>query len=287
MTPVELIRARLKQTRCQPRGQRKLTARCPAHDDRNPSLCVSEGDDGRALVHCFAGCTTEAIVAALDLRMRDLFPNRTAWRSRRCTEAKPDYLIVTVLGQHVAAPAKSCDGADVPALAPVDHAVLRILHDHAYFAPTCCPSQELIGEEAGDLVGEPLSQPTVNRSCMRLRALGLITWTHVLAPGARFYHNVYTLLTHWHRPYRNAVMARIRAARARLGRRSSPPVNTKRTARDVENHAGRARTRRRDAQSALTTAQKANSPPSDGEWQLIWDQLAGRPASRCAILGAD
>jgi putative DNA primase/helicase len=47
---------------------------CPAHDDRNASLSIAEGDDGRALVCCHAGCTAESIVAALDLRMADLMP---------------------------------------------------------------------------------------------------------------------------------------------------------------------------------------------------------------------
>jgi hypothetical protein len=46
---------------------------CPAHDDRNASLSVSEGDDGRVLVKCFAGCKPEEIVGALGLEMRDLF----------------------------------------------------------------------------------------------------------------------------------------------------------------------------------------------------------------------
>ena len=40
-------------------------ARCPAHDDRNPSLSVAEGDGGKVLVTCFAGCTFEAIRDAL------------------------------------------------------------------------------------------------------------------------------------------------------------------------------------------------------------------------------
>jgi hypothetical protein len=48
-------------------------ARCPAHDDRHASLSIAEGKDGRILLHCFADCTTEAIVAALGLEMRDLF----------------------------------------------------------------------------------------------------------------------------------------------------------------------------------------------------------------------
>ena len=50
-------------------------ARCPAHDDREPSLSVHEGDDGRALVKCFARCEAAEIVAALNLEMRDLFPD--------------------------------------------------------------------------------------------------------------------------------------------------------------------------------------------------------------------
>ena len=49
-------------------------ARCPAHDDRNPSLSIAEGDDGRALVKCHAGCTTENIAGVLGLRMSDLMP---------------------------------------------------------------------------------------------------------------------------------------------------------------------------------------------------------------------
>lgn len=50
-------------------------ARCPAHDDTNPSLAVSEGDDGRCLLHCFAGCSVDAVVDALGLTMPDLFPD--------------------------------------------------------------------------------------------------------------------------------------------------------------------------------------------------------------------
>jgi hypothetical protein len=47
--------------------------RCPAHDDRSPSLSIREGRDGRSLVRCFAGCEPSAIVQALGLELRDLF----------------------------------------------------------------------------------------------------------------------------------------------------------------------------------------------------------------------
>ena len=49
-------------------------ARCPAHDDRNPSLSIGIGDDGRVLVHCFAGCPTGAVCSALGITTADLFP---------------------------------------------------------------------------------------------------------------------------------------------------------------------------------------------------------------------
>jgi hypothetical protein len=48
-------------------------ALCPAHDDREPSLSVAEGEDGRALLKCFAGCPFGEIVAAMGLEERDLF----------------------------------------------------------------------------------------------------------------------------------------------------------------------------------------------------------------------
>ena len=40
-------------------------ASCPAHDDRNPSLHVTTTKDGATLVHCFAGCTQDAVIDAL------------------------------------------------------------------------------------------------------------------------------------------------------------------------------------------------------------------------------
>ena len=40
-------------------------ARCPAHDDSSPSLSISEGDNGKAVVCCHAGCTQDALMAKL------------------------------------------------------------------------------------------------------------------------------------------------------------------------------------------------------------------------------
>jgi hypothetical protein len=76
VTPTERVIERLEQHDCLPRGgpEKGWDARCPAHDDRDPSFHLGEGHDGRALVTCHAGCTTEQICAALGLTVSDLFP---------------------------------------------------------------------------------------------------------------------------------------------------------------------------------------------------------------------
>jgi hypothetical protein len=55
-------------------GVGRWIARCPAHEDRSPSLTIRLEDDGRILVHCFAGCSAIDVVGALGLAMTDLFP---------------------------------------------------------------------------------------------------------------------------------------------------------------------------------------------------------------------
>ena len=73
---IDLIIARLKNKgyRVKYTGKNSYMAQCPCHEDKEPSLAVSEGEDGRVLLKCFAGCNTEDIVARLGLTMADLFP---------------------------------------------------------------------------------------------------------------------------------------------------------------------------------------------------------------------
>ncbi|HKQ34018.1 MAG TPA: hypothetical protein VJT11_01805 [Nitrospiraceae bacterium] len=55
-----------------PRGSGKWMARCPAHQDKNPSLALTEGDKG-LLLRCWAGCSLEDITRTLGLTVKDLF----------------------------------------------------------------------------------------------------------------------------------------------------------------------------------------------------------------------
>jgi putative DNA primase/helicase len=53
---------------------RGFVANCPAHDDWEPSLSLNDGDDGRLLVRCHAGCEQRAVIAAL--KELGLWPER-------------------------------------------------------------------------------------------------------------------------------------------------------------------------------------------------------------------
>lgn len=54
-------------------GADRYLARCPAHDDRSPALSIREIDDGRVLLHCFAGCDVESVLDAIGLEFSDLY----------------------------------------------------------------------------------------------------------------------------------------------------------------------------------------------------------------------
>src|SRR5262249_8379258 len=72
------------------RGAGKWSARCPAHADKSPSLSITEGQDGRILLHCFAGCTPQEIVSTLGVALRDLFTDTPPSSGQRPKPARVD-----------------------------------------------------------------------------------------------------------------------------------------------------------------------------------------------------
>ena len=71
-------------------GHGNYMARCPAHDDRSPSLSVCVRDDDRILIHCFAGCDVESVCSALGLTLADLMPDAPLdHRKRRIRSTMP------------------------------------------------------------------------------------------------------------------------------------------------------------------------------------------------------
>ena len=71
MTPAARLLDRLE--RIKPTGPGRWIARCPAHEDKSPSLSIRQLDDGRLLLHDFGGCGTGDVLAAVGLQMSDLF----------------------------------------------------------------------------------------------------------------------------------------------------------------------------------------------------------------------
>ena len=65
------------------------SAQCPSHDDSRNSLSINLGDDGRILLHCFAGCSVDAICAGIELDLKDLFPQKSLSRQLFQEEALP------------------------------------------------------------------------------------------------------------------------------------------------------------------------------------------------------
>ena len=96
MTPVERLLAKLPDAK---QARKGWSAHCPAHEDRRASLSIDEGEDGRALVMCHAGCKADAICAAVGLRVVDLMPtantiptpSKPRSNGKRCIVAQYDY----------------------------------------------------------------------------------------------------------------------------------------------------------------------------------------------------
>jgi hypothetical protein len=90
--PVERLLGRLENVRRT--GDGKWQARCPAHADRTPSLSVSTTRAGKVLIHCFAGCEAEAVLAAAGLTFRDLHPDSDGpagpWEGRQARQPDDD-----------------------------------------------------------------------------------------------------------------------------------------------------------------------------------------------------
>jgi len=74
------VLARLKSV--QPDGS-GFKACCPAHEDHDPSLSISAGDDGKVLLHCHAGCTFDEVCRAAGIDQTELFPEQRQRRTAK------------------------------------------------------------------------------------------------------------------------------------------------------------------------------------------------------------
>ena len=61
-------------------GDGKWLACCPAHNDNNPSLTIKQTEDGKILIHCFAGCDVNSVVSSMGLTLSDLMPDNPTYK---------------------------------------------------------------------------------------------------------------------------------------------------------------------------------------------------------------
>ena len=85
--PLDLVLSRLENVK---EHAGAYSAKCPAHQDRRASLSVKEAPDGKTLLHCFAGCSLEAVLTALSLEKKDLFPRRKEVRTWGSVSGLPE-----------------------------------------------------------------------------------------------------------------------------------------------------------------------------------------------------
>jgi hypothetical protein len=85
---IEAILARLQGVR---RSGHSWKALCPAHADRNASLSVRE-KNGKILLHCFAGCTKDTVLAALKVDPKELFSDAPQRQRKPQIVATYDYV---------------------------------------------------------------------------------------------------------------------------------------------------------------------------------------------------
>jgi len=86
------------ETICRALGGRRVgdywMAPCPTHEDRNPSLSITDADDGKILVHCHAGCDQSTVIG--ELRSRGLW--ECSEDSQRTTRERPTNKCVDFTG---------------------------------------------------------------------------------------------------------------------------------------------------------------------------------------------
>jgi len=74
--PIQNLLSRLDGIREVRAGQ--FYAKCPAHDDKSPSLSIRD-TDGTILIHCFAECSPDDVLAAIGLSFSDLYED--GWKA--------------------------------------------------------------------------------------------------------------------------------------------------------------------------------------------------------------
>lgn len=97
MTPYQILLRTLQARGIAPRNThphkaeivRQCRCDCPSCGGHALPLEIAETQDAAVLLHCHAGCSFDAIVQALGVQVRDLFPQRDPVRERAAGSQGP------------------------------------------------------------------------------------------------------------------------------------------------------------------------------------------------------
>lgn len=84
--PIDKILEAAHQVDNQPDGS--WMCLCPAHEDSNPSLHITEDQQGKIALHCFKGCKTASICHSWGMTVSELFPDHGSWKPSPATATK-------------------------------------------------------------------------------------------------------------------------------------------------------------------------------------------------------
>ncbi len=94
MADIQALINRLEKVR--ETGRDRYIAKCPAHDDGDPSLSIRQLPDSRILLRCFAGCGAVDVLNALGLNWQSLMPDDGLYEpiaERRERAARSDLMV--------------------------------------------------------------------------------------------------------------------------------------------------------------------------------------------------
>lgn len=116
-------------------GPGRWIARCPAHDDKSPSLSVRDADNGVVLAHCFAGCGVDSILGAVGLTINDLFPDRLPVNHKSLRRSFPAADVLETIARETSIVAvAACNMRRGYTLTDEDHARLLLASERIYEA---------------------------------------------------------------------------------------------------------------------------------------------------------
>ena len=130
----ELLLSRLDKVR--KTGANTWRSLCPSHaNTRSLTLSIRDGDDGRTLVKCHAGCSIDEVLGAVGLTINDLFERRLAYNHSSMRRPFPALdVLKCVASEATVVATAACNVRAGISLSDDDHERLLVAHERIHEA---------------------------------------------------------------------------------------------------------------------------------------------------------